>query len=164
MGKMLHILQHSLGLDQYGEGRQYRNHFVTGPGSDDFDNCTALVGMGLMKRHNPSALTGGDYCFTVTPAGVDYVALNSPKRPPAPKLTRSQKRYQEFLHNDGYYSFADFIGVETKIENHYGTGQIRFTNGKRGWERIEGPPAKTIKEAKAGYKSVLRERRKLMEG
>lgn len=120
MKSKLHILQHSLGLDQYGEGRQYRNHFVTGPGSDDFDDCTVLVGMGLMKRHSPSALTGGDYCFTVTPAGVDYVALNSPARPPAPKLTRSQKRYQEYIDSEYGGTFAEWLGISTKIETHYG--------------------------------------------
>ncbi|MHB0986236.1 MAG: hypothetical protein ACYC05_11690 [Sulfuricella sp.] len=39
MDSKLHILQHSLGLDKYGDGNQYRNHFVTGPGSTDFDDA-----------------------------------------------------------------------------------------------------------------------------
>lgn len=107
----LGILQHSLGLDQYGDGRKYRNHFVTGPGSTNFDDCTALVEMGLMENRGKSALTGGDHCFTVTPKGIDFVALNSPKRPPAPKLTRSQKRYRAWLHSDCGLSFAEYIGA-----------------------------------------------------
>jgi len=159
MDNKLHILQHSLGLDQYGHGNQYRNHFATGPGSDDFDACTEMVGMGLMKDFGTCSFTGDMHCFVVTPAGIDYVALNSPERPPEPKRTASQKRYQDYMDSDCGLTFAEWIGVQTKIETHYGTGEIRFTNGKTGWEKIAGPPAKTIKEAKAGYKAVLRERR-----
>lgn len=46
MDSKLRILQHSLGLDQYGAGRQYRNHFVTGEGSDGFPLCRELVAEG----------------------------------------------------------------------------------------------------------------------
>lgn len=61
------ILRHALGL---GRGsREYRNHFVTGKGSTDYPHCEALVAAGLMARFPPSALTGGDDCFTVTAAG-----------------------------------------------------------------------------------------------
>lgn len=111
MDSKLHILQHSLGLDQYGDGNQYRNRFVTGPGSKDYDDCCALVDAGLMHNKGAGILTEGDICFVVTPAGVYYVALNSPLRPPAPKLTRSQKRYREWLDSDCGLSFAEWIGV-----------------------------------------------------
>ncbi len=50
MKNKLHILQHSLGLDQFGEGRQYRNHFAAGPGGQDFADCVALTEMGLSKK------------------------------------------------------------------------------------------------------------------
>ena len=117
MEKKLHIMQHSLGLDKYGLGNQYRNHFDTGPVSDDFDNCMSLVEMGLMERHSPNELTGGDYCFTVTSTGIGYVALNSPAPPSKPKLTRSQKRYREYLEADWYSeSFADWLGVRRRRE------------------------------------------------
>ena len=108
MNKKLHILQHSLGLNDYGEGRQYRNHFVTGPGTDDYGHCISLVGDGLMKQMRGNALTGGSDLFVVTPAGIDYVALNSPKRP---KLTRGQQRYRAWLRADCGLSFAEFIGA-----------------------------------------------------
>ncbi|MFA6231013.1 MAG: hypothetical protein WC617_12710 [Rhodanobacter sp.] len=108
----LHILQHALGVDQYGQGAQYRNHFVTGKGSNDFDACMALVdNTGLMTRTPGNAITGGDDLFRVTPKGVDHVALHSPAPPPEPKLTRSQKRYREWLRIDPGYSFAEWIGV-----------------------------------------------------
>ena len=31
------ILRHALGIEQ--ARREYRNHFVTGPGSDDYADC-----------------------------------------------------------------------------------------------------------------------------
>ena len=103
----LHILQHSLGLDRHGEGRQYRNHFVTGPGSKDFESCRALADAGYMKDHGPRKLAGGDHCFTVTPQGIDAVALQSP---PRPKLTRSQQRYREYLAAEANESFGEWLG------------------------------------------------------
>lgn len=82
MSDKLHILQHSLGLDRYGDGTQYRNHFVTGPGSKDFDACRELVDAGLMAERGENQLTGGDTLFTVTEKGIDYVSRNSPAKPP----------------------------------------------------------------------------------
>jgi hypothetical protein len=102
----LHILQHSLGVDQFGQGRQYRNHFVTGEGSDDHPTCCGLVAAGLMTRQNGNQITGGDDAFFVTDAGRRYVAENSP---PPPKLTRGQARYRDWL------SVSDITG-ETFIE------------------------------------------------
>ncbi len=90
----LQILQHALGVDKYGDGHQFRNHFVTGPSSSDYSDCVVLVAAGLMKvGRKASILTGGDTCFMVTPQGIDYVALNSPARP---KQTRSQRRYSAY--------------------------------------------------------------------
>jgi len=95
MDSKLHILQHALGVDQHGRGRQYRNHFVTGEGSSDFANCRQLVTDGLMTETPGNALSGGASVFRVTPDGVNYVATNSP---PAPVLTRGQRRYRSFLN------------------------------------------------------------------
>ena len=93
----LSILQHSLGVDEYGRGNQYRNHFVTAPGSDNYEICQKLVESGLMVSRGSSALTGGGTCFVVTPKGIDYVAFNSPK---PPKLTRSQQQYRDYLESE----------------------------------------------------------------
>lgn len=64
-----------------------------------------------MTERSGNALSGGDSVFFVTPNGIDFVALNSPVRPPAPKLTRSQKRYQAWLDADCGLSFAEWLGV-----------------------------------------------------
>lgn len=106
----LHILQHSLGVGDYGDKQSYRNHFVTGEGCSDYQICQALVEKGLMKiRPMNKMLTGGDDCFVVTPKGIDYVALNSPQRPPEPKLTRSQKNYRDYLAADCDFSFGEWM-------------------------------------------------------
>lgn len=104
---LLHILQHSLGLNQYGEGKQYRNHYVAG--ADDAAKCRELVAMGYMAEHPSSDLTGGAPLFQVTPAGIDAVALQSPA---PPKLTRSQKRYRQYLDADCFESFWHFLRYE----------------------------------------------------
>jgi len=92
--KQLHILQHSLGLDDCGRGRDYRNHFVTGEGSTDYPDCLALCELGLMKNHGGSELTGNMDCFSVTDAGRKAVRLESPK---PPKVSRSRQRYLRWL-------------------------------------------------------------------
>jgi|WetSurMetagenome_2_1015567.scaffolds.fasta_scaffold212072_2 hypothetical protein len=104
--ELLHILQHSLGVDQYGKGEQYRNHFATGPGGKDFVNCQQLTEMGFMQYLGTRKMWGDMHCFVVTTAGKDAVALESPK---PPKISRSKARYQRFLeYGDGFDSFFDF--------------------------------------------------------
>lgn len=105
----LHVLQHSLGVDQYGGGNQYRNRFVTDPDCPDGALCRALVEMGLMKDHGTQSIAGGMHCYTVTPLGVDAVAFHSPVRP---KLTRSKQRYRDYLHEESSLTFAEWIGVK----------------------------------------------------
>lgn len=102
----LEILQHSLGLDRYGQGNAYRNHFVTSPGSTDWPHCQALVDAGLMRVFEPNALTGGGHCFAVTEAGIAHVKANSPK---PPKTTAGQRRYRSFLRYDSGLTFGDWL-------------------------------------------------------
>jgi hypothetical protein len=61
------ILRHSLGLGR--SSREYRNHFVTGPGSTDYPHCEALVAAGLMRRYEGNPLTGGEPMYAVTDEG-----------------------------------------------------------------------------------------------
>lgn len=110
---LLSILQHSLGVDRYGQGEQYRDHFVAGPGHSDYETCREAERMGLMTHQENRHLVGG-HIFFVTDKGRSYVAENSP---PAPKLTRSQKRYQAYLDHDTGLSFGDWLrhfGSEVK--------------------------------------------------
>lgn len=75
--RQIEILRHALGVKPDGSGRVYRGHFVTGPGSTDYDDCVALVERGLMVRRRGTVLTGGDDLFLVTDAG--RAAAQEPK-------------------------------------------------------------------------------------
>ena len=111
--KLLHILQHSLGLDSNGKCRDaqytahhpYRNNFATGPEGDDFALCNELVALGLMQDHGIFALSQMHH-FTVTPEGMDAVIRNSPT---PPKITRSQVRYRDWLNSDSGLSFPEWL-------------------------------------------------------
>lgn len=109
--KQLHILQHSLGLDQYGRGTFYRNHFVTGKGSKDHADCMALVNAGLMTVRSGNALSGSYDVFRVTGAGKSAVAQHSPS---PPKITRSQQQYQDYLDADSSLSFIDWLRMKAR--------------------------------------------------
>lgn len=115
--KHLHILQHSLGLDQYGRGTFYRNHFVTGEGSKDHADCMALVEIGYMGVRKSHPLAGGDDGFWVTEAGKRAVREHSPS---PPKLTRDQQRYQDWLRYDGSMSFIDYLKWKSRQRRQIG--------------------------------------------
>ena len=91
----LQIVQHTLGLDQYGQGSMYRNRFVSGPGHHDQPEIDQLVAEGLMEdcssHVHPSLLGPGARLFCVTDAGIEWVKANSPK---PPKISRSKARYR----------------------------------------------------------------------
>lgn len=104
---LLHILQHSLGLDQFGRGQQYRNHFVAG--GKDVDKCEELTASGLMAKRPASLLTGGDPCFHVTAQGITAVQSESPH---PPKVSRGRARYLHWLEvSDAFsdWTFGDYI-------------------------------------------------------
>lgn len=105
---LLHILQHSLGVDKYGDGEQYRNRFVTNPDSEDGKKCVELVKKGYMRDYGPQSLYDGLHCYCVTPSGIDAVAIQSPGRP---KISRSKIRYQEYLRSDSGKNFSEWIGA-----------------------------------------------------
>jgi len=109
--KQLQILQHSLGVDQYGQGSRYRNHYAIGPECSDFAELKALEALGFMQDRG---LWGGMHYFTVTPAGVLAMMEASPK---PPKLTRSQKRYREFLHSSGGMTFGEWLKERQRYQH-----------------------------------------------
>lgn len=62
----LKILQHSLGVDEFGEGSMYKNHFCAG--GDDVPICDSLVATGLMACNSPCV--GSSYqLYSVTDEG-----------------------------------------------------------------------------------------------
>lgn len=117
MTTLLDVLQHALGRDAYGRqphpranGADYRNHFTAGEGGGCFAACEQAVADGLMVRHAPSELSGGDYVYTVTAKGRDYIAANSPK---PPRLSRSAQRYRRWLDEDSSLRFGEWLKMTT---------------------------------------------------
>ncbi len=100
--RQLEILQHSLGVDQYGQGSMYRNHFCAG--GDDEETCRELVELGYMETFTRPYLPY--YNCTVTAAGKSAMLEHSPK---PPKLSRSQQRYRRFLDQDSGLSFREWL-------------------------------------------------------
>lgn len=64
----LNLARHALGLPNK-KRTSYRNHFVTGPWSSDYDNWQAMVAAGDATRRSGSVLTGGDDLFRLTLSG-----------------------------------------------------------------------------------------------
>lgn len=64
----IELARHALGLPNRRK-RSYRNHFVAGPGHDDYAAWMAMVDAGCAKRRDGNALTGGDDLFWLTRAG-----------------------------------------------------------------------------------------------
>lgn len=109
MAERLHIMQHAMGMDDYGRFRRgdYRNHYVVGAGAPAHDECMALVAEGLMMIFGrPSELTGGMNCFVVTDAGRRWVQNNSPA---PPRRNRDQKRYDAYLAADSNLKFGEWL-------------------------------------------------------
>lgn len=100
--RQLEILQHSLGVDQYGQGEMYRNHFCAGGGDEMI--CRELVALGYMSTFERSYLPY--YNCRVTESGIAAMLIESPK---PPKLSRSQKRYRAFLKADTGESFREWL-------------------------------------------------------
>lgn len=62
-----------------GWPKNYRNHYVIGPGCDGFADCLELAAEGFMADLGPQTLAGGMHCFQVTDAGRQEIAKNEPK-------------------------------------------------------------------------------------
>ena len=107
----LQILQHSLGVDEHGQGRMYRNHFCAG--GNDETICRELVEMGYMRQHRTTEMLPYFNC-SVTDAGKAAMLRESPA---PPKLSRSQQRYRKFLDQDSDLSFREWL-------RHYSSGRV----------------------------------------
>jgi hypothetical protein len=106
--RQLEILQHSLGVDEYGMGQIYRNHFCAG--GDDEETCRELIALGYMQQHRTTDWLPYFNCL-VTNKGKRAVLAESPR---PPKLTRSQRRYRAFLNADTGESFSEWIKREAR--------------------------------------------------
>lgn len=104
----LHILQHSLGVDKYGMGDIYRNHYCAG--GTDADTCKELIALGYMEQF-PTTEHWPYFNCKVTDAGRKAMFKESPK---PPKMTRSQQRFRDYMDFADAFdcSFKDFLKIQ----------------------------------------------------
>lgn len=112
--RQLEILQHTLGVDEYGRTPKgytpyTRNHFCAGKG--DEPDCRELVALGYIAEHKRTEWLPYFNC-SVTDAGKKAMHAASPV---PPKLTRSQRRYREFLESDTGYSFIEWLRGRSEV-------------------------------------------------
>lgn len=99
----LEILQHSLGVNEFGLGEQFRNHYCAG--GDDVAVCRELVALGFMVERE--AMSWVPYpTFSVTGKGKSAMVDASPKPPVS---TRAQRRYRAFLNCGFGLSFGEWL-------------------------------------------------------
>ena len=106
--RQLEILQHALGVNQYGETPKgftpyTRNYFDAG--ASDEPTCRELVAMGYMVQLATTEVYSGFNC-KVTPKGTLAMITESPK---PPKLSRSKLRYLAWLDADCGMTFKEWI-------------------------------------------------------
>lgn len=172
----LGILQHTLGLNEYGQGRQYRNHYVAGRGHHSYSDLLALVEQGYMAKQPATSISGGSPWFSVTDRGMRAVEELSKSQP---KLTRAQRNYRDHLDADSGLTFAESLGIDVPdvewerqwIPGDYKGGKWvdgrhvcrwryrRITRYYWGNDVIAGEWKPTKKEAKASYKAELARRK-----
>lgn len=105
---ILEVLQHALGVDRFGRGSMYRDHFVAGPGHSDFDTCLAATERGLMQRYENKHVIGGNV-FVVTDQGRQFVLARSPKPDRKQKARDRYSRYLDLADVLPDLTFGDFL-------------------------------------------------------
>ena len=106
--QQLEILEHALGVNQYGQGPMYRNDYCAG--GDDVEVCKELIAMGYMIQHKTTDWLPYFNC-SVTREGKKAVIEESPK---PPKKTRSQLRMEEYRSFSDCYdcTFREFLDIQ----------------------------------------------------
>ena len=110
--EQLHILQHSLGADKYGQADDgnraqfYRDYYCVGlHESATLANINDMVARGWM-RAGYKINEGRDQYFHVTQLGISAMRGHSPK---APKPTKGQQRYRDFLRAECGMTFIEYL-------------------------------------------------------
>lgn len=106
--EQLHILRHSLGLDDTGRGREYRNHYCIGPDCHGWSDVRTLIEQRLMRDCGSGGIAGGLHIIVVTDAG----KMLARKQDPMPKETRGHRRWKAFLRADCGMTFGEWLKTD----------------------------------------------------
>ena len=155
--KQLHILHHALGVNPR-QRKPFRNYFLAGPTHYDMPDLEAREAAGMVKRGAPPKFCNqSDIVFRVTDDGVAYAMALLPE-------PEKRTRYEEYLHADTGYGFAEFLGInkpkyETRLKPglpfRYEHRMYRLERGYYHFTDVAGEWKPTKKEAKASYKEAL---------
>lgn len=152
------LLWHSLGLSPQNR-KSFRNGFVASTGHHNYDDLKILENAGLMKlAKTPGFMASDSLVFVVTEHG-QQLAMDSLPAPAEPT------KYEDYLRSDYGHSFSEFLGItlpEIEYRNILGKTEYRFTRRKMDrltyeMKTISGEWAFTKKQAKASYKSALKQ-------
>lgn len=97
----LEILFHTLGLNYKDE--PFRNHFVAGENHHDMNIIKSLVDKKMMCTAKNFI---GSYYFVSDSVIPELVNLKEESKP---KLTRSQRRYQLYLHCESEETYGEWL-------------------------------------------------------
>lgn len=130
----LSILQHTLGLDEYGQppkGRKlcadddfpncYRNHYALGPEASDFYLLRELVEGGFMTDRGAQKVMGGMHCFHATQKGYEAVKEHSPRPPKESRAKRRWRHYRDVREAWGL-TFKEYLNSPHRRESEARAG------------------------------------------
>ncbi len=107
------ILCHMRGLDEWTD-KAYRDNYVTGPGCDGFDKLKQLEREGFVyQSRRPGFIPSDSVVFRCTDLG--KARAQSAHNRAKPKLTRSQKRYRDYLAEDSSETFGEWLMREERL-------------------------------------------------
>jgi hypothetical protein len=108
--QQLEILQHALGVDEYGRSPRgfsdFTRNYICADGEDE-QTCRELVAIGLMAQRRTTESFPYFNCV-VTDEGIAAMRKESPQ---APKISRARQRYLDFLDWADAYggTFRDYL-------------------------------------------------------
>lgn len=109
------LLLHTLGLNEHHDD-PWRNYFVTVQGGGYAAALDGLVDQGLMVRSDaPGFCPSGSVLYRATDLGKAQAVTENRRR--KPKLTRSQRRYREWLDLSDTcdITFGDWLRMGCKM-------------------------------------------------
>lgn len=161
--KQIDIIGHSLGVnayharlsnkpkDKFLPDEFYRNYYCVGSSANFTDDMIDLEQRGFIDKW----MHGKQLYFQITKEGINYFKnyfieeITSKQKP----ITKSEKKYNEYLDADCGDNFSDFLGIELP-EREWSKDGVRLVSTK--YKGLHGDFCKKLKDAKLSYKIALR--------
>lgn len=109
---MSNLTKNQIGIMKHTVSDRDRNWFGTSKGCQDANDFDELVKLGFAEEHQPPSWSGDTALYSLTEEGkkiVNKIELEEFKN--KQKITRSQQRYQDYLHSDIDCTFAEHLGI-----------------------------------------------------